>query len=138
MRISENIVLQKVSGVDLPWVNFRLLDKRILYLNFKPLEDEFDLKMAKTHAKVVADLLGNDGAYFVLNFQGTHINFSNDAREFFASDKNHTKNRKSQAIVIDSLAHKLVANFYLRFNKPKGPTKVFEDLEAAFQWTLSL
>lgn len=137
MQITENIELLEVNDIELPWVTFSLLERDILYLRFRPFEDEIDLEKARKHSKAVSDLLGGGSAHFVLNFQGTHIVFSNEARDYFASDANHTNRRKSQAIVIDNLAHKIVANFYLRFNKPKGPTRIFEDLEEAFKWTLS-
>lgn len=137
MRITKNIHLPEVGDIELPWVTMRLFDNKVLYLRFKPFEDEIDLDMAKMHSQAVAKLLDGESAHFIVNFQGTHIVFSNQARDFFASDERHTVLRKSQAIAIDNLAHKIVANFYLRFNKPKCPTRIFEDLEEAFQWTLS-
>ncbi len=137
MQITEKIALRKVGDIELPWVSIHLLEKRILYLRFKPFEDEIDLEMAKRHSKAISEFLNGEGAYFIVNFTNTHIVFSNEAREFFATDANHTKLRFSQAIVIDTLAYKIVANFYIRFNKPVGPTKIFEDLESAFKWTFT-
>jgi hypothetical protein len=40
----------------------------------------------------------------------------------------------AEAIVIYSISQKLLGNFYLSFNRPKKPTKVFTKMEEALQW----
>lgn len=39
------------------------------------------------------------------------------------------------AIIVKSMGHKLVANFYLNINRPKRKTKFFNSLENAVQWS---
>lgn len=41
---------------------------------------------------------------------------------------------KADAFVIKSLAQKILANFYLRINKPERPTKFFNKKEEALDW----
>lgn len=43
---------------------------------------------------------------------------------------------KASAVVVNNLAYKLIANFYLNFNKPKRPYKVFSKREDAVKWLL--
>jgi|ERR1051326_226765 hypothetical protein len=38
------------------------------------------------------------------------------------------------AVVAQSLAYKLIANFYLKVNKPKSPYRVFNNKEEALDW----
>lgn len=38
------------------------------------------------------------------------------------------------AIVTNSLANKLVGNFFIKFNKPLSPTKIFSDETTAINW----
>lgn len=38
------------------------------------------------------------------------------------------------AVVVKTLAHKLIANFYLKFNKPGCLFKVFDKMEVAETW----
>lgn len=38
------------------------------------------------------------------------------------------------AIVISNFAQKLIADFYLKFNKPTMPTKIFKSKEKALEW----
>lgn len=40
----------------------------------------------------------------------------------------------ASAVVVNSLPYKLIANFYLQFNKPKRPYKVFSNEEDAITW----
>ena len=44
----------------------------------------------------------------------------------------------ANAILIDSLAKKILFNFYLKFNKPKVPLRAFQLKSQAFEWLLSL
>ena len=44
----------------------------------------------------------------------------------------------ASAVLIETLATKLLLNFYLKINKPTVPTKGFNDKESAFIWSLSL
>jgi hypothetical protein len=60
-------------------------------------------------------------------------NVDNDAREFMASDQS-TQYSTAEAFVISSLGHKILANFYLKVNKPGVPTRFFNDLSAAEEW----
>lgn len=40
----------------------------------------------------------------------------------------------AEAFIIKSLAHKLVANFYIKFEKPQKPTAFFQDIPSAEKW----
>lgn len=42
----------------------------------------------------------------------------------------------AMAVIVQNLAYRLVADFYLRFNKPKIPYKVFTDQEKAMDWCM--
>ncbi len=41
---------------------------------------------------------------------------------------------KADAFVIKSMAQKILANFYIKINKPERPTKFFNDIEEAKIW----
>jgi hypothetical protein len=44
------------------------------------------------------------------------------------------KLRVADAFVIDSLAQRILGNFYLKFNKPQFPTRFFNSKEEALKW----
>lgn len=44
--------------------------------------------------------------------------------------------RVAEAIVIDSLHNRILANFYLKFSKSHNPVKVFSKMDPAIKWLL--
>lgn len=38
------------------------------------------------------------------------------------------------AVIADNLAYRIIANFYLKVNKPKNPYKVFKKIDEAVKW----
>ncbi len=41
------------------------------------------------------------------------------------------------AVIVNSVPYTLIANFYLKFNKPKHPYKVFKNRNEALAWLKS-
>lgn len=73
----------------------------------------------------------------VLMVTQTDTVFETDAREFSASEEG-LRYTIGDALVAYSLAHKILINFYLKFNKPRKPSKAFTNEADAIQWLLSL
>lgn len=63
--------------------------------------------------------------------------FEFGAREFSSSAEGQ-QFTLGDALVIHSLPHKLLANFYLKFDKPPKPSKAFDNEADATAWLLSL
>jgi len=82
--------------------------------------------------KISAELVGNK-PYVILVTSGELASFSKEARELSAS-KAFITNAKAKAIVVDSIAKKIIGNFYLKVNKPYLQTRLFSDREKALQW----
>lgn len=55
-----------------------------------------------------------------------------EVMEFVSTEAN--KYGKADAFVIQTLAQKIIANFYIKFHKPKVPTKFFQSKEKALNW----
>lgn len=60
-----------------------------------------------------------------------------EVRDWAADDTGNIYTH-SDAIVISNFAQKILADFYLKFNRPVKPTKIFRDLKEAIEWTHSL
>lgn len=77
-----------------------------------------------------------EGKSFVTLVDARNIrsNISHEAREFFATDKKIVAIRKAQAIVVNNLHSRLIANFYMTFHKPTNPIKIFSDYDKAENW----
>lgn len=64
-----------------------------------------------------------------------HFNFNDEAREYGAKGP-MTKNIIKQAIVVNTMALKIVTNFYFRFNQPLYPSRAFNKTSLAIDWLL--
>ena len=53
----------------------------------------------------------------------------------WAADPAGNKYTHTDAIVIGNLGQKIITDFYIRFDKPIVPTKIFFSLEKAIEWT---
>ena len=117
------------------------LEKGDLYL----IEDGFTLLTAKNNVEVeLEDAIEIDehsyelvnGKPFVTlaDFRNIRSTINHEAREHFATNKKITAIRKAQAIVVNNLHTKLLANFYMKFHKPENPVKIFSDYEKAEKW----
>ena len=57
--------------------------------------------------------------------------------EYYANNP-YNQYRYADAFIINTLAMRLIVNFYMSFNKPSVPTKTFADPESAALWINSL
>lgn len=56
-----------------------------------------------------------------------------ETRVFWAK-KESAPYASADAYVATNFGHKLIGDFYLRFNKPGRPTKIFKTQDAAIEW----
>ena len=52
----------------------------------------------------------------------------------FSASKEANIYTSADAVAYHSLAHKLFADFYVNYNKPQIPTKIFDNNESAIDW----
>lgn len=72
----------------------------------------------------------------ILHLPGKFANVDDDTRKFLASEHG-LRFVIAQAFVLHSMAQRMVANFFMKMNKPKKPTKFFDKKEDAEEWLLS-
>lgn len=78
-------------------------------------------------------LSGGKPFCILLDISRGHAPSSPEANKLMAS-KEFAHNRIAIGIVARSLAAKLLSNFFIRFNKPLTPTRVFTSEEDAVEW----
>ncbi len=103
----------------------------IMHLRLKEGAD-FNLETTKEQFAAQDELTGADN-YAVLVDATHHVSMSKEAREFMAAYVN--PRRKATALLTRyNLATLILANFYMKFNQPKTPTKLFNHEEEAVNW----
>ncbi|MBP8033341.1 MAG: hypothetical protein KAZ71_02020 [Bacteroidia bacterium] len=69
----------------------------------------------------------------VLVLCAEHASTNSELLTAISKNKNNPYS-KADAFVIKSMAQKILANFYIKINKPERPTKFFNDKEEAINW----
>lgn len=77
-----------------------------------------------------------NGKHAFLNILEYGSTIDPEVREYMSSNTRLSTVEKD-AFIVNSLAHKLVANFYKNFHKPAVPTEFFSNKEDALKWLSS-
>lgn len=77
--------------------------------------------------------LSHGEKYVVLVSSGHLSSISKEARELTAS-KEFAQNTLAKALLVESLGHRIVGQFYLKINKPHIKTRLFTDRTIALIW----
>lgn len=81
------------------------------------------------------DIVGGEQYAFILTAENSTVDYTAEGRAY-AKEYEHSWPKLCVALCVKSLAHKMVANFYLRFNRPSYSHKVFDSVETAENWCL--
>lgn len=112
-------------------IQYYLYDNRIYHV-IVPESCDVDMRMVQEGYNFLEK---NGGGRFYNIFQfNSFANIKPELREW-AADSSGNNNTYSDALLIKSLPQKIIADFYLKINKPEKPTKIFYSLDKALEWT---
>jgi hypothetical protein len=80
-----------------------------------------------------ANALANGKKYLKLVEGNKNVSVTKEARDLSAAMK-EWDNSIAVALVVKSMTNKIIANFYINFNKPAVPTRIFTTKEKAIEW----
>ena len=75
--------------------------------------------------------------YYALIDTSNHVETTVEGRNYYSTSE-LSKYRFADAFLVNSLAIKLVVNFYIKFNKPHVLTKMFNTKADALNWLLEV
>jgi hypothetical protein len=108
-------------------------DEGVLYVELFP-GNEIGIEDSKEHTAATLKL--TEGAMHCAFIKALgNIDISSDARKY-GSNNEIQQNLIAQAVLVNSLATRIAGNFYIRFNKPPKPTRIFTNPEDAKSWLL--
>ena len=87
---------------------------------------------ARQNLAVLLELIGSGRAPVLVDLRGVHSQ-SAEARTVFAGPDAYRVST-AVALLIGSPISRVVGNFYLGFNKPMTPSRLFTDLDEARAW----
>ncbi len=120
-------------------INLDYAKIQLFEFNVVRIEVFGNIIIARKEAKAVNDAIGmlSEGKEcLVLMVADEVTQFDKSASEFSASEEGLLYTI-ADAFVVKSLAQKILASFYLKFNKPPKPSKIFTNEKAALEWLLS-
>ncbi len=120
-----------ITEIDLNEVNISLRSDGIAYVFFKE-NCILDIDMQNKLLEVYRQLTNNKPTPFLF-LADNGVSVTKEARDNAILIEEQSPCIAS-AVVVTNLAYKLVANFYLQFNKPKRPYKVFSNKTEAIEW----
>jgi hypothetical protein len=119
--------------IELEKAHLYLINEGLILLQFKDKVD-FELDNAIEVLEHIYDFVEGKPFVLIADARDIRSNMSHEARQKFATDKKISTIRKAQALVVNNLHSRLIANFYLNFHKPTDPLKVFNDYNKALDW----
>lgn len=111
-------------------ITFQLFSNNIFYVKIPRFE-----KIGKDVIEQGYSFLDYNGGgkfYNIYDFE-SFSDVDPETREW-AADTSGNHYTICDAIVIGSLSQKILTDFYLKFNKPSKPTKIFYSLDKAVNW----
>lgn len=120
-----------ITKVDLHASTVSLRSDGIIHLELHPVE-ELAVKDAWEIIKAIEGI-GKGKKFPNLITAKDYVNIDKEAKVLSASEEGN-QYTLADAIVVDSIALKLIANFYISFNKPVRPTRLFSSEEKAVAW----
>jgi hypothetical protein len=105
---------------------------QVFYNNNTVLDIPLQLKMADAFNEIAS---GIPSLFIFEAGEGVHI--TKEARDNALKLEDSTP-IKASAVIADNLAYRMIANFFLKVQKPKGKYRVVANLEEAVKWLKSL
>ena len=119
--------------IELEKAKLSLIEEGLTLLVFKD-NVNFELEDALEVDEFTYDFTEGGNFVTLVDARNIRSSITHEARDFFAKDGKSSPFRKGQAIVVNNLHIKLLANFYMKFHKPEDPVKIFRDYNKAEKW----
>ncbi len=122
-----------VDELDIGPVLFRVYENRIFHAIIKEGQ-----RITMEHALKGHEFLDRNGSgrfYNLYEFE-SFAEMDPEIR-IWAAETSGNNYTYLDAVVINNVAQKIIANFYLKFNKPDMPTKIFPSTDKALDWIFS-
>ena len=119
--------------VETEWAVLELTESGVLVFRyFKGVE--LSETVARTVVAAGVELCGDLVPTPVLALLDEINGFTRGAQKFFAESEENQAASARVALVVSSPIAKVIANFFMKLNKPRVPTRMFTDQAKAMTW----
>lgn len=120
--------------IKLESADISLKEGSYLLIKLKPIERVIGLEDVQQQYQVIFRLTHARKLPVLLDARDALPRLSNEAMNFIAKDPGIAPYRKAEAIVVNNLATRLMAQVYYLFHKPFNPLRIFTSEAAALKW----
>jgi hypothetical protein len=102
------------------------------------VNDNVDIELAdmKEMLALAKDMLENEKNKNLI-ISGKYSTLTADAQKFMQTEEGNINKPSAEAIVVNSLAQRIIGNFYLDIISTRRPSKLFTSIDLAIQWLKS-
>ncbi len=108
-----------------------MLDDGIVRVEVKD-DAELEIDDLNEFYAIYRKILSTEKAPFIVIF-GAFSSASKEVRDKFASQE-RADIKSAEALILNSLAHRMIGNFYMSILKPAHPTRIFATEEQGLAW----
>lgn len=127
----ENLTLTKEVVLD--QARARLFSPNILVINYLN-DSEVGIEEIKILIDHFIDTANRKPFITIVDIRDIRGNMTAEAMEYITNHKESQNLKIAEAILVNSLGMRLLANFYLKIKTQSGPTHVFNDESKALAW----
>jgi hypothetical protein len=124
-----------VNQIEIPEAFMRLRSDGLVHVYYKE-NTTLDVELQTRMVALYWQLTNNQKANFIFEADEGFF-LTKEARENSIQLESHTP-VKASAVIVTNLASRIVANFFIKMNKPKIKYKLFGTVEEAAKWLKSL
>jgi hypothetical protein len=124
-----------INTIETSEVIVRLRRDGIIHATYKK-DTVFDIALQLKMLEINNTITDGKRSYFIYDAE-ENVTITKEARDN-AIKIEHLAPVKGSVVVANNLAYRIIANFYVKFNKPKTPFKVVDTFDKAVQWIKSL
>ena len=109
---------------------------QILLVTFKDRVDVDLVEMIKL-VDVSLEIVNNTPFYLIVDARNILSTINHEAREYITKHEVYSRLNIAQAIIVNNMPIKILANFYMKFYTQPSPVKMFSDFDEGRTWLLS-
>jgi hypothetical protein len=124
-----------IKEIKIPEATVSLRDDGIVYVRYNE-NTLLDVNLQMRMLEVLNEITGKKKSHFIFDAAEGLI-LTKEARDNAIAMEDKTP-VLATAVVADNLGYRIIANFYIKVNKPKGKYKVVKSVEEGVIWLNSL
>ncbi|MFI5203073.1 MAG: hypothetical protein ACHQF2_01155 [Flavobacteriales bacterium] len=121
-----------IKSVSNEWATIHLCSDGVMEIHFGDLQ--YNVEMAKKITNLCGEVCGGQKV-LVLGVASEYSDVDTDARNFMSTPE-ALRYSLAEAFVLKSLSQRILGNFYLKFQRPSVPTRLFSSAVEARVWLL--